>query len=193
MSLRISFCWAGRYFVCILYPHLLSMLSIFQVPLLLLLLLSLLLLGLLFFSLLVLRFLFLPSLTLLLCFQGNLLRLFLILLILLDGQLIFRLDEHVRMQLVSFRIPRPDVSGKTVPSLTPMTVASPSLYEGRKAIRVDVLEELFLIATAEDVYFLSGFLVDPHLYHGPHSSEQHRGIDDEHAESIDMYSPRISG
>ena len=74
-----------------------------------------------------------------------------------------------------------------------MAVAGSSFYEGRQAFRVDMFQELFFVATAQDVYLLPGLLIDPHFHHGPYSSGEHWSIDDEHTELRKVYSPNISG
>lgn len=98
--------------------------------------------------------------------------------------------ETVRVDLVAVRIPGALVDGEAIPA---SALAGASIEEVGEVFGVDVLEQLLLVAGAEDLNFLLGLVVDPHLDDSPDPCEEHGGVDDEHARWADGYFPRISG
>jgi hypothetical protein len=96
----------------------------------------------------------------------------------------------VREKLLTLRVPRTHVDGKTIASLA---LAQSPVNKIGKVLGVNILQQLFLVPTAQNLYLLLSLLVNPHLHDGPNASKQKRSVDDKHTSLTQNYLPRISG
>ena len=90
----------------------------------------------------------------------------------------FLLLETMRVDFVAIGIPGALVDGKAISA---SALAGAPIEEVRQVFGIDVLEQLFLVAAAEDLNFFLGLVVDPHLDDGPDPREEHGGVYDKHA------------
>jgi cellulose synthase/poly-beta-1,6-N-acetylglucosamine synthase-like glycosyltransferase len=76
-------------------------------------------------------------------------------------------NQTIRIELFSIWIPRPRIGAKAS-SQTPTLSA---INEIGQISWVNMLQQFLLIAAAQNVYLLSGLIIDPHLDDGPDASE----------------------
>lgn len=76
-------------------------------------------------------------------------------------------DQTVREVFLALRIPRTDIVAQT----SALAFTRASVQKIRQIFSIYVLQEILAVATAENLYFLFSFIVDPHLDDGPNASE----------------------
>lgn len=84
----------------------------------------------------------------------------------------------MRVYLLAIRIPGPLVDGEAVSA---SALAGTTVEEVGEIFGIYVLQQLFLVAATEDLDFLLGLVVDPHLDDSPDPREEHGGVYDKHA------------
>lgn len=86
------------------------------------------------------------------------------------------MNETVWKHLFSFRIPRPRISAQT----SALAFTHSSIDKIWQIFRVNVLQQLLLIPTAENMDLFLSLFIYPHLDYSPYSRKKKRRIQDKH-------------